>query len=133
MRQRSTAPLLAVILAAVLSRGKSFSQSLASHTICLPDTGMRLLLPLPLSPLTAAFLLDSLPLVISSCHPTFSPHTSPLFSPIITSLAPFPSTHPLSAPPPYISQGIHYFTSPLTPIYSLNLFFSHFLLSLSQP
>lgn len=56
MRQHSTAPLLAVILAAVLSGGKSFSQSLASHAICLPDTGMRLLLPLPLLPLTAAFL-----------------------------------------------------------------------------
>lgn len=44
MRQRSTVPLLAVILAAVRSRGKSFSQSLASHTICLRDARMRQLL-----------------------------------------------------------------------------------------
>lgn len=44
MRQRSTVPLLAVILAAVRSRGKSFSQSLASHTICLRDAQMRQLL-----------------------------------------------------------------------------------------
>ncbi|MEQ2282593.1 hypothetical protein AMECASPLE_002385 [Ameca splendens] len=41
MRQHSTAPLLAVILAAVRSGGKGFSQSLASHTICLPDTQMK--------------------------------------------------------------------------------------------
>lgn len=54
MRQRSTAPLLAVILAAVLSRGKSFSQSLASNAICLPDTEMWLLLPLPLPPLSSS-------------------------------------------------------------------------------
>lgn len=131
MRQHSTVPLLAVILAAVLSRGKSFSQSLASHAICLPDTGMRLLLPPPLPALAAAFFLTPLSLVISSCHPTFSPHISPsLFSLIITSLALFlPYIHFLHLLHIYLRAYItsillsHQFLSIFPPL-TLSTFFS---------
>lgn len=89
MRQRSTVPLLAVILAAVHSRGKSFSQSLASHTICLPDAGIKVLLH---------FLLPPLPCIISLYHHTFPLYISSsiYFTVITPPPASFSSIYPLS-------------------------------------
>ena len=94
MRQRCTSPLLAVILAAVLSRGKSFSQSLASHAICLPDTGMRA--AVASSSFCCCCFFYFLPPSLSR-HLLLSPGVlTSYFSPIITSPAPFfppPSIH----------------------------------------
>lgn len=118
MRQRSTAPLLAVILAAVLSRGKSFSQSLASHAICLPDTGMRRLLPFSSPSSRCCFFLNSsLSLFrtrsISFCHLTFSPHISPsLFSPIITPPALFLFFHTSTSSIHCLSLSLYYLLLP---------------------
>lgn len=130
MRQHSTVPLLAVILAAVLSGGKSFSQSLASHAICLPDTGMRLLLPLPLLPLTAAFISST-----PSHHPLLSPGIlTSYFSPSLLtyhSLTCFSSFHTYSPNIQYILQCILPQTCSHTNLFSTPFFPPIFCTALS--
>lgn len=120
MRQHSMAPLLAVILAAVLSGGKSFSQSLASHAICLPDTGMRLLLPLPLLLLTAAFLSTT-----PSHHLLLSPSilTSYFFPALLTHQNLTCSFSFYT----YSTCTFSIYTVYLTPIYTFHFFSTHFL------
>lgn len=121
MRQRSTVPLLAVILAAVRSRGKSFSQSLASHAICLPDTRMRMLClySQPFLDLSFSSLLSA----------AFPPHI--LTHSNLTCLCSFyivsSCIYIYMSSICFLHQFLYIFP-PLTPSR-----FSHFLLSIHQP